>query len=128
MDIVGITQTPIIITAIHGHIEIVKYLIDKGADINAKNNDDESLLHIVANNGHLNIIKYLIENNKVDINGVNYKNQTPIMAAAINGKVKVVKLLLKYGANPEMKDILGDTALSNAIKFDNHEIIKLLKK
>ena len=45
----------------NGHIEIVKYLVEHGADINKRNNDGWSPLLIVCFNGHIEIVKYLME-------------------------------------------------------------------
>ena len=42
----------------HGHIEIVKILLQHdSSQINSKNSDDWTLLHIAAGNGFLNITK-----------------------------------------------------------------------
>ena len=47
-----------------GHFEIVKYLIEHGADPNAKESDDNSgrtALILASENGHFEIVKCLIE-------------------------------------------------------------------
>ena len=41
-------------------IEIVKLLIENGADVNAKNEDGETALHLANRKGYLDIVKYLI--------------------------------------------------------------------
>ena len=51
----------------------------------------------------------------------------PLMAAAYKGDVQLVKLLLEYGANPNLKDNQGRTALDMAIKKQQQEVIDLLQ-
>jgi ankyrin repeat protein len=42
----------------NGHIDVVKYLIDQGADIHANN---EWILYYGISRGHLDIVKFLVE-------------------------------------------------------------------
>ncbi len=50
-----------------GHLDIVKYLLDKGADINKKDELGDTALMWASYGGKLNVIKYLISKG-VDIN------------------------------------------------------------
>jgi len=47
--------------ALNGHLEIVKFLIESHADINAANNDGDTPLKVAASRGHLEIEKMLRE-------------------------------------------------------------------
>lgn len=53
--------------SIRGNIETVQTLLDKGADVNAKNNGGYTALWWASFNGHADIVKLLIENG-ADIN------------------------------------------------------------
>jgi hypothetical protein len=44
----------------NGHIEIVKLLLDKGADINLQNSNDETALILAHKNGHTEIVTLLL--------------------------------------------------------------------
>ena len=55
-DIYG--WTALILATKNGRLEIVKYLIDQKADIEAKDNDGWTALILAANNGHLEIVKF----------------------------------------------------------------------
>ena len=45
--------------AANGHLDMVKYLVSKGADVRAR---FDFALQCTAFNGHLDIVKYLVEN------------------------------------------------------------------
>jgi ankyrin repeat protein len=48
------------------------------------------------------------------------------MMAASMGRVEVVSLLLKRGANRQLRDKAGHTALERARDTENEEVVKLL--
>jgi ankyrin repeat protein len=50
-------------SAYYGHLEVVKYLVSQGADIN----QNVALIHSAAN-GHLEVVKYLIFDCDMNIN------------------------------------------------------------
>lgn len=52
---------------------------------------------------------------------------TPLMQAAYKGDVRLVKLFLEYGADPNLKDQQGKTALDMAKKKNHQEVIDLLQ-
>lgn len=69
---------------------LMRYLISKGADVNAKqNNGQRALLHLIARNGdNETIAKLLIENN-ADVDIRDEFGTTPLYFAAQNGKIIV---------------------------------------
>ena len=50
-----------------GSYELVKFFVEKGADIYEKTKADENCLHIAALNGHLNLCQTLIDDHGFDI-------------------------------------------------------------
>eukprot|EP00903_Cladosiphon_okamuranus_P014181 g13178.t1 len=66
----------------NGHIPIVKILLVKGADVNARRNDDESALHVAAINGYDGVVSILLENAANKDGGV----ASPVMASDAEGE------------------------------------------
>lgn len=61
--------------------------------------------------GCLTIVTGLIEEVGVDINAANCFGLTPLKQAAINGKLEIVDLLIRKGANVNAESSFGETAL-----------------
>jgi len=52
---------PLTFAAIAGNLEIMKYLLSQGADINTIDRENSNLMHNAAANGYLEVVKYLID-------------------------------------------------------------------
>ena len=63
--------------------KIAKFLIEKGADVNAKSRDGSTPLHSAAFLGHAEIAALLIQKG-ADVNPKNYRNETPLDASVVN--------------------------------------------
>ncbi|KAG8290526.1 hypothetical protein J6590_079660 [Homalodisca vitripennis] len=48
-------------TAEKGCLGIIKFLVEKGVDVNAANKFKRTALHYAADNGHLEIVKFLLD-------------------------------------------------------------------
>ena len=79
-------------SAEHGHLSIVKYLIENGADIHA---NDDYALKLSAQCGYLNVVEYLIENGA----NIHAGNDYPLRWSAYDGHLDVVKYLMEKGAD-----------------------------
>ena len=99
-----------------GNLEVVKYLIESGADIHV---DNDANLRWASNNGHLEVVKFLIENG-ADIH--EYEDR-PLILASIRGHLEVVKYLVQSGADIHVDN---DECLSCASQFGHLEVVKYL--
>lgn len=79
-------------------IDIVNFLLDKGADINAQTPTGETALTVASGNGYKDVVKLLINRGaNVNIKG-GRSNVTPIKVARERGHEDIVTLLKNYGA------------------------------
>jgi len=67
--------TPLHWAAWHGHTDIARLLIEKGAEVNAKNASQQTPLHSAAWHGHADIARLLIENG-AEVNAKSAAQQT----------------------------------------------------
>jgi ankyrin repeat protein len=80
----------------NGHLYIVQYLVEHGADIHA---DNDCALRLSAANGHLETVKYLVEHG-ADIHA---EMDYSLCWGAKNGHLETVKYLVENGADIHAK-------------------------
>lgn len=78
-------------------------LIRAGANVNARNNFGLTPLHYAARVGAANFIKIFLDA-KVDIEPCVRTEETPLLMAAANDRLDVVKLLISHGANQKARN------------------------
>ena len=77
--------------------EIVKLLIDRGADVNLVTKAGNAPLHIVIDEiGNIEIVEVLIKNG-ADINAKNNEGKTPLDLSIDNNYVEIIKILRSHG-------------------------------
>jgi ankyrin repeat protein len=105
----------------HGYFEIIKLLVEHGADVT-----DEQTDYIVDNGGEShNILKYLIDNG-ADVNRQDKEGNTALMMAAKYNRAENAKLLLKSGADTKLKNKEGKTALDIAKEAGAKNVEKII--
>ena len=92
-------------------LEIVRVLIDKGADVNQPSSSRTALMR-AASAGYVDIVRLLLSKG-AQVN-VNVDDGTPLMVAVNAGQVEIMKLLLAAGADVNAVHRMGDQALMMA--------------
>jgi uncharacterized protein len=106
-------ENAMMLAALNGDIDLVKLLIDKGAEVNKKG---WAPLHYAATNGHDDIVQLLIDHSAY-IDAASPNGTTPLMMAARGNHVTTMKVLLDAGADPRLKNQIGVTALDFAKQY-----------
>ncbi|CAL7951422.1 unnamed protein product [Xylocopa violacea] len=107
-------------------LDRVKMLLKKGVSVNVEDLAGYTALHYAARNGHYEICKILLENNATVNAQTRCGRATALHRAAMQGHVSIVELLLKFGANPNLRDADGYTALHKAIMARSIAVCRLL--
>lgn len=119
--------TPLTLAIKKGNVDLVKILLKNGANVNAKNDLNNTPLGRAAEHGNKEIVEILIRNG-AKINARNYLKQTAFILAAMYGRTDVVRILFENGAHINAKNFLGETALNRALYYKEKETIKYLNE
>lgn len=114
-----------------GNKDVVKVLLDHGADPSIADNDGDTALMQAAANGYTNCVKALMASGRVDINQINKRGRHALfMACEEEENEEMVKLLLDHHVDINMQDNLGRTVLVNLTLFNstpsNERVIRML--
>ncbi|XP_017285066.1 histone-lysine N-methyltransferase EHMT2 isoform X1 [Kryptolebias marmoratus] len=105
--------TPIIWAAEHKHVEVIKSLLNRGADVTINDKELNVCLHWAAYAGNVDIAE-LVLNAGCSLSSVNVHGDTPLHIAAREGFLDCVTLFLSRGADIDIMNREGDTPLTLA--------------
>ena len=110
--------TPLIIAAGHGHVDIMRFLIDEhGADVSVRDAINSTPLHLACIRGCLEAAKLLLDKG-VDVNVKNNMGETPLQISVFSGNVDMTSLLIKRGASVDTRDTKsGNNLLHQAVEI-----------
>lgn len=127
--------TPLHMAVRNQNYDIAKLLLDAGAKPDARDEWGRSPLHYAASSGNFLITHLLIERG-ADVNALDAYSRTPLheaVSSLVGPKEKILKnygvamLLLKYGANPNIRDdYYSWTPLHYAARYGAVDIVKEL--
>lgn len=108
-------------------MDTVMLLVENGADIFDFDDEGVSVFDIAITYDYIDFVKYIM-NKGIDINKTTRRSGfRPLMTATCYGRVEIVKLLLENGADKEIKDLKGFTAIDFARKMNKKTILKLFE-
>ena len=113
----------------YGQLSVVKFLLDNGADVNARSHFGYTPLHTAVLSGRKNIVEVLLSRGaKVDVQ--DKEGKAPLHYAAERGYKAIAELLLAHGATVDAKinagETAGETPLHEAAHAGNGAIAELL--
>ena len=106
----------------------VERALNNGADVNAKNNNDDWAALIEASYyGHTEIVGILLDKG-ADVSSKTKKGDTALIHASYRGHIEIVRMLLKNRADVNARNDDGGTALIAASETGQTEIVSDLLK
>jgi ankyrin repeat protein len=92
------------------HLDLVKFLVEKGANVNAEDNNKIVPLHSLASRNNAAAIELLVTKGAL-VDSEDYGGNTALHHAAMNNAAAAVALLIKKGAELENTEDYGRTPL-----------------
>ena len=115
-------QTALFIASARRHPECVAYLIENGADIEAKTRMRWKAIHEASAKNFTEIAQLLIENG-AQLDSSDFRGLTPLLAGINAGSEECVKLLLESGASVDISDYDKNSPLHAAVKSESMPIL-----
>ena len=118
-------ESPLMMAALRGHLEAVRALIARDADVNKPG---WAPLHYAApgtQQQQATVLALLLENHAF-IDAASPNGTTPLMMAVHYGTRESVQLLLQEGADPSLKNQLGLSAADFALRASRKDMADLI--
>ncbi len=106
-----------------GRADIVRFLLEHGADANCRDNDNDTPLHSAAINGSAEVVNVLFEYGALStINAVDNHGYTALHSAAFHDNADVIQQILDAGGHESLSCVAknGLTPLGAAL-YNGHE-------
>ncbi|MCX6835959.1 MAG: ankyrin repeat domain-containing protein, partial [candidate division Zixibacteria bacterium] len=112
--------------AIWGQPDMVRWLIDQGAQVDAMTDSTSGPLQLAAAQGDTSIVRALVTHGaRVDCRSANWSS--PLNLAVMHGDLATSRILLDAGADPNRTSVIGlITPLHTAAKIGKKDLVELL--
>jgi ankyrin repeat protein len=119
--------TPLTAAAWGGHVEVIQYLLEEGAQVNLQDVEEFSALICACHNGQIEAIHLLLAHG-ADTAITDYMGSTPLMTASEEGHTDVVAVLLAHGCGDVDRERPSDdrTALHCACLSGHMRVVRAL--
>ena len=125
--------TPLMLAAHFGHLELLRLLIDKGADLDthAANATQVCAIHSAAAHSvpkRAPVLAKMLLNAGACPNSQQQRGYTALHEAVLMRNYELVNTLLAYGASPHVSNDDGDSALQLAVAASQNDLVELLER
>src|ERR1700722_4844548 len=110
-----------------GNMKGMMAALDAGADVNARDRNQNTPLIEATCDGHLHLARLLIASG-ADVNAKNNCQDTPLLGAAIGGYADFAQLLIDNGADINAKNYTEWSAMDYAVAREHTAVIAVLEK
>uniref|UniRef100_A0A3P9N6K5 DNA polymerase kappa n=1 Tax=Poecilia reticulata TaxID=8081 RepID=A0A3P9N6K5_POERE len=121
-------MAPIHLAAWFGSLEILKLLVQAGAEQKVENEEGLNIMHCAAINNHTEIVEYIINDMQMkELNKEDQSGHRPFALAAEHGSIEMLKILMEpYNMATMKPNKRGDTPLHLAARNGHLDAVQLL--
>jgi ankyrin repeat protein len=116
---------PLLTAARAGDTKTLRVLIDQRANVNAREADGTTALHLAVLRDDIDAVDLLLRGG-ADPKAADRYGVTPLTVACINGNAGIIERLVKAGADPDTALASGETALMTASRTGKVDAVKML--
>lgn len=111
-------MTPLHNAAAEGHMDMIKWLVHRGASVRARDNYGYSPLHRACKNGKLAVVEWLLDNGALeDIEAPDRNGKSPRDHACVGGHSNIAFYLTDRGAVNEGTRVFLEKWVANRPPF-----------
>ncbi|KAM7534577.1 hypothetical protein Aperf_G00000104747 [Anoplocephala perfoliata] len=117
--------TPLWCASAANFLNIVRFLVKRGANVNATTATNSTALRAACFDGHEEVVRFLVEQG-ANVETPNRHEHTCLMIACFRGHENIVRFLLTQGARVNRRSAKGNTALHDCAESGNLRSLVLL--
>jgi TonB family protein len=118
-------MNPILKAAQFNRLQVVKILVENGADVDFVDKFGNTPLMIASQKGYVDLAEYLIEYN-ADVNAKTLIGYTPLLYALEFGQPEIAEILIENGADVQVIDKYNRSTLIHAATRGYSELVETL--
>ena len=108
-----------------GHTEVVRLLIQHGAEVDKVDDEGKTALMFAAEKGYKDVVEHLVEAG-AGINNACEKGLTALHLASERGNISIVEHLVEVGAEINRSSAKGHTPLYFASQYGHADVVRYL--
>lgn len=113
--------------AANGRLDVLRLLIDKGANADATDENRRNILHVAGLRGHMDIVRFVLNIRPGMLNAIDAFSATPLLLSLDQQRVEVAQILISKGADLTKQDREGYTPAHVATLAGLVDVLRMLR-